>query len=89
MSPQQRPPRSAKQWQVDETASEEMRQAKRKERLSKGVQAKEWWKKYRQRVADRNMDSKIVEMYQSSMKMSESFSQEYKDFWALPDDWTM
>jgi len=37
----------------------------------------------------RNVDGKILEMYQSSMKLSEAFTQEYKDFWALPDDFSL
>lgn len=78
-----------KQWRVDEAATTELREAKRKERLSKGIPAKEWWEKSRQRVMARNVDSKILEMYQSSMKLSEAFTQEYKDFWALPDDFSL
>ncbi len=79
----------AQKWNIDESATEDARQAKRKERLSRGMPAKDWWQKSRQRVVDGNMDSKITEMYQSSMKMSEAFSQEYKDFWALPDDFNL
>jgi acetone carboxylase alpha subunit len=78
-----------KQWSADDAGTEELRKAKRKERLSRGVPAKEWWQKARQRVVDRKLDHQIVEMYQSSMRLSESFTQEYKDFWALPDDYNM
>jgi acetone carboxylase alpha subunit len=78
-----------KKWHADEAGTKELRQAKRKERLSRGVPAKEWWQKARQRVVDRKLDDQIVEMYQSSMRLSESFTQEYKDFWALPDDYNM
>lgn len=78
-----------KKWYADEAATEEFRKAKRKERLAKGVPAKEWWEKARQRVVDRRWDSQITEMYQSSMRLSESFTQEFKDFWALPEDFNM
>ena len=78
-----------KHWKVDESATDELRDAKRKERQSKAMPAREWWEKSRQRVKDRNMDSKILEMYQSSMRLSESFTQEFKDFWALSDDFSL
>jgi len=28
-------------------------------------------------------------MYQSSMRLSEAFTREFKDFWALPDDFNL
>ena len=79
----------AKQWKVDEAATKELRQAKRKERLARGVPAKEWWRKSRQRLVERDIDDRILEMYQSSMRLSEAFTQEFKDFWALPDDFNL
>jgi N-methylhydantoinase B/oxoprolinase/acetone carboxylase alpha subunit len=79
----------AKQWKVDDAATKELRQAKRKERLARGVPAKEWWRKSRQRLVERDIDDKILEMYQSSMRLSEAFTQEFKDFWALTDDFNL
>jgi hypothetical protein len=38
---------------------------------------------------DRDMDGKILEMYQSSMRLSQAFTQEFKDFWAMPDDFNL
>jgi len=53
------------------------------------VPVKEWWQRYRQRLMDRDMDDKILEMYQSSMRLSEPFTQEFKDFWAMPNDFNL
>ena len=80
---------SAKEWKVDEAETTKLRQAKRKQRLSRAVPVKDWWKKNRERIISRDLHPLILEMYQSSMKMSESFTQEYKDFWALPDDFVL
>ena len=77
------------QWQVDEAATAELRDAKRRERLARAVPVKEWWEKSRQRVMDRKMDGQLLEMYQSSMRLSASFTREFKDFWALPDDFNL
>jgi hypothetical protein len=35
------------------------------------------------------MDDKILEMYQSSMRLSEAFTREFKDFWALHDEFNL
>jgi hypothetical protein len=80
---------SAKEWRVDEAETAKLRQARRKQRLSRAVPVKDWWKKNRERITSRDMDPLILEMYQSSMRMSEPFAKEYKDFWALPDDFVL
>jgi len=79
----------AKQWKVDEAATRKLRQAKRKERLARGVPVKQWWEKFRQRLMDRALDPLLLEMYQSSMKMSQAFTREFREFWALPNDFTL
>ena len=48
----------------------------------------EWWRKARQRLVDKQLDPLLIEMYHSSMKLSEGFTREYKDFWGLPNDFT-
>ena len=58
-------------------------------RLSRGVPVEQWWQKSRKRLADKDIDPLLTEMYQSSMKMSENFTREFKDFWAMPDDFKM
>jgi acetone carboxylase alpha subunit len=77
-----------KEWKIDEEATKKLREARRKERLSRGVPVEEWWQKYRQRLLKKDMDPLLVEMYRSSMKLSEGFTRDYKDFWALPNDFS-
>ena len=80
---------NAKEWKVDEAASGKLREARREERLARGVPVQEWWQKSRQRLVEHNIDAKLLEMYGSSAKLSPSFAQEFKDFWVLPDDYVM
>ena len=49
----------------------------------------EWWQKSRKRLLTKDIDPLLIEMYQSSMKLSKNFTQEFKDFWAMPDDFSM
>ncbi len=77
----------AKEWKVDEPATAELRQAKRKERSERGVPVKEWWEKSRARLLEHDIDPQLLEMYGSSAKLSPAFAQEFRDFWGLPDDY--
>lgn len=74
-------------WQIDEDASARRRRAKRAERLARAVPAREFWVGRSRQLAAREFDPLISEMYASSMKLSESFAQEFRDFWALPAGW--
>jgi len=78
---------NTKEWKVDEAATAKLRDAKRKERSARGVPVKEWWKKSRQKLMEHDLDPLLLEMYGSSAKLSPAFEQEFKDFWALPDDY--
>jgi len=79
----------AKEWKIEEAATRDLRQAKRRERLARGAPMEQWWEKSRQRLLARDLDELLIEMYQNSMKMSQAFAREFRDFWALPDDFTL
>ncbi len=76
----------AKEWKVDDEETKRLRAAKRKERLSRGVPVAQYWQQARQRILDKKLDPLLQEAYRSSMKLSEGFTRDYKNFWALPDD---
>ncbi|MFO8102430.1 MAG: hydantoinase B/oxoprolinase family protein [Dehalococcoidia bacterium] len=77
-----------REWQVDEKETRKLREEKRSERLSRAVPVRQWWGQTRQRLAAKDLHPLLVEMYQSSMRMSHNFTSEYKDFWALPEDFS-
>jgi hypothetical protein len=79
---------SEKQWSIDEAATERLRQEKRKQRLARAVPVEQWWRQARERIQSKDIDPLLSEMYQSSMKMSERFAQEFTEFWALDEDFT-
>lgn len=82
-------PQGEHEWQIDEAASDSRRQSLRQQRLQRAVPVEQWWQSARQRVQAGNMDEKLSEMYASSMKLSKPFSQEFRAFWALPEDFTL
>ncbi len=75
-----------REWKVDDEDTKKLRAAKRKQRLSRGVPVEQYWQKARQRILDKKLDPMLQEAYRSSMKLSEGFTRDYKDFWALPND---
>ncbi len=78
----------SKEWNIDEAGTRKLRDAKRAERLSRGVPVEQWWQQARKRVQERDLHPLLTEMYSNSMKMSEGFTREYKDFWALSDEFS-
>jgi hypothetical protein len=49
----------------------------------------EWWQKSRQRLLKKDIDPLLLEMYRSSMKLSQNFTREFKDFWGLSNDFAL
>ncbi len=80
---------ASKEWTINADESEKIRIGKRKQRLDRAIPVKEWWKKAREKVMAKDMDDKLVEMYQSSARISEPFVQDIKEFWALPEDFSL
>lgn len=78
----------AKEWKIDAKRTAELREARRKERLERGVPAKEWWQKARQRVLNGELPPMIKEMYNGSLAKGTRWTQEYRDFWRMPQDFT-
>jgi acetone carboxylase alpha subunit len=79
----------AKEWKVSEARTKKLREAKRAERLNRAVPVQDWWQESRKKIMLREMHPLLLEMYQSSMKMSQRFTREFKDFWALPEDFAL
>jgi hypothetical protein len=77
---------NSKAWEIDYAATANLRQAKRRQRLAQGQPMKTWWEKARTRLMEKDLDGKLVEMYQNSMKMSQPFAREFKEFWNLAEE---
>lgn len=78
----------SKTWKIDNTSTAKLRQVKRKERLKRGQPVSQWWGKARKRLMKKDLDVKLVEMYQNSMKMSQPFTREFREFWAFPEEFS-
>ena len=74
---------------VDMEATEKRREEVRKARLSNAVPVEEWIESERERVLDKDFAKEVRNMYKDTLNISERFSKEFKEFWKLPEDFTM
>jgi hypothetical protein len=70
----------------DSRASAQRRSEMRDARAAKAVPVREWMKGERQRILDRDMIEPAQRMYAESMRLSEKWACEFREFWSLPDD---
>ncbi|MFS0646194.1 hydantoinase B/oxoprolinase family protein [Siminovitchia sp. 179-K 8D1 HS] len=74
-------------YTVDVEATEKKRTEIRKERLKRSMPTKEWLKKEKKSILDQKASLQVRNMYAESFALSEKFTNEFKEFWDLPDDW--
>jgi acetone carboxylase alpha subunit len=70
----------------DADATGRRRAAAREERGQKAVPVREWMKSERQRILDRDMIVPAQRMYAESMRLSDKWAREFREFWDLPED---
>jgi len=78
----------AEEWVIEEKKTAELREKKRKERLAKGMPAKEWWQKRRQDIISGKLPPLLKEMYNDSLAKGQRWPGEFRAFWQLPRDFT-
>jgi N-methylhydantoinase B len=70
----------------DPEASETRRAEMREERGRKAVPVREWMRGERQRLVDGEMIEPVQRMYAESIRLSDSWAREFREFWDLPED---
>ena len=77
------------EWAVDEEATEELREQRMDDRAEKAQPVSEWYEDERERIQnEENLIDDVKKTYESSMRMSQRFTEFYRDFWDLPEDFT-
>jgi len=76
-------------YTVDAAATEARRADMRKARLKRAVPVTDWVERQRkEKVLPKKFIGPVTEMYRTSMKLSEDWAREYRDFWDLGADFT-
>jgi N-methylhydantoinase B/acetone carboxylase alpha subunit len=70
----------------DEQRTEARRSELRHERGAKAVPVRDWMKTERERILARDMIEPVQRMYAESMRLSDSWAREFREFWDLPED---
>lgn len=72
---------------VDLDATDKKRKQIRKERLERSVPTKEWMKTEREKIMKKEAALPVKHMFAESFALSEAFTNEFKSFWNLPEEW--
>src|SRR5699024_2553846 len=74
---------------VDVEATEKSREEVRASRLNKAIPVEQWIETERKRVLKKDFVTEVSNMYKDTMGISDRFAKEFKEFWNLPEDFTM
>lgn len=76
-------------YSVDREATEARRRAAREERARRAIPVREWIEAERaRRVVPKKVIEPLATMYRSSMELSATWAQQYREFWRLDEDFT-
>ena len=70
---------------LDGEATRDHRDALRAERRAKAIPVKQWIEKERSRIEKGEFIPEVKEAYRESMRLSEKWAREFRDFWSLPE----
>lgn len=73
--------------EVDVIATDAFRAGKRRQRLERGVPAKEFKRSTRERVLAKDFPEPVAALYRDVIAHSAKFAREFRSFWDLPDDY--
>jgi len=80
--------KEGKTWKVDLDTTQELRHQMREDRGQKAMPVSRWKKETREQILKKSYSRPVTEMYRSVMKLSQKFSDEYRMFFDLPEDFT-
>ena len=76
-------------WSVDVKQTALQRLEIRRERLARSIPTQEWMKEERERILTKNASVQVQHMFATSFALSPKFEQQFRDFWTLPEAWTL
>jgi acetone carboxylase alpha subunit len=78
----------SEEWVIDEPQTAELREKRRKERLTRGIPVSEWWRQRRQDIIEGKMPDLLKKAYNGSLEKGQTWPGEFRSFWSLPQDFT-
>ena len=75
------------EYVVDINATENRRKEIKQERLDRSMPAQDWMKEEKKAIIDKEASQQVQVMFAESFALSEKFTDEFKSFWDLPEEW--
>jgi acetone carboxylase alpha subunit len=79
---------TSEEWVIDPKKTEQLRKHRKQKRLQKGIPVKEWYKKRRADLLNKDLPPLIKDMYNGSLQKGKRWPAEFSDFWGLPADFS-
>jgi N-methylhydantoinase B/oxoprolinase/acetone carboxylase alpha subunit len=76
-------------WVIDEDATKVRQEEIRKERIEKSMTFEEFWEYEKKKLIGGKFYEAVKIMYSESLKLSDKWAKEFREFWKLPDDFEM
>ncbi|GAB3761953.1 hydantoinase B/oxoprolinase family protein [Ramlibacter monticola] len=76
-------------WSVDAKQTALQRLEIRRQRLARSIPTREWMKEERERILTKKASLQVQHMFATSFALSAKFERQFRDFWSLPESWTL
>ncbi|MFX0059324.1 MAG: hydantoinase B/oxoprolinase family protein [Candidatus Hodarchaeota archaeon] len=76
-------------WIIDEKATKARQDEIRKERMEKSMTFEEFWEYEKNKIIEGKFYEAVKLMYSESLKLSDKWAKEFREFWKLPNDFEM
>ena len=77
------------EWEIDDTASEELRAKIMIERKEKSMSFEEFYEYEKNKILSDKLSAPVKRMYSESLQLSVGWAKEFRKFWNLEDDFNM
>ena len=74
-------------YTVDAKKTEARRKQLKKERIKRGVPTKQWMEGEKKKILNKEASEQVRHMYAGTFALSKPFTEEFRAFWDLPEDW--
>jgi acetone carboxylase alpha subunit len=76
-------------WTLDERATALQRMDVRKQRIARSRPTRDWMRDERERILAKQASVQVQHMFATSFGLSAKFERQFRDFWDLPESWTL
>jgi N-methylhydantoinase B/acetone carboxylase alpha subunit len=80
---------NVRRWEIQEEETQRRREQIRSERKEKSMTFEEFWDYERKKITENKLSKTVKTMYKESLKLSEKWAKEFREFWKFDDEFNM